>query len=670
VTSTSTTLPPAVSQPPEPTHDVGIEPTDSTTRPRRLLALCAMVLPPVGAVLLLLSFHHAAGQAAPDQLQFALFWAGFFAGMLPLAALACARHASGGMRAWALVGIGLFGMVPRLLQPGPAGSDEYYHLRQALEAFLAGDVGHDLYLLPITKEFPGLHQAASAFARMTAMPLWPAGIGVIVLAHILSVLAIYQLVRMVGAPARGAAVGAVLYTLNPSWLYFDAVFSYESLALPLMLWCLAATVAAGRASHKLNLRAVAMAVLCVVALPVIHHLTAIMLCLILILLIVVRGVQYVRQTAVAGRSAAGERFWPLLVIACCLVGSITFWWSGLYSALIVYLGPAWANGFAQLQKLLDGLDNLSGKSRSPFADSLNPPYEIVSGYLLPFVLLALFSWSLIVLWRNRRRVGSTPWAFAVLGAMFFASLPMVLTPGGAEGAHRSWAHSFIGLAVVCGLAWSFAPARSADAVAPRWRAVARLFRRSGVRAGVVCLVFAILALGSAAVGTNVSHRFPGSALVGEDAKSVSRESAAVAMWMAANTPVDTRVIADRFTSLQIGSLGRMSALRPSATFPVWYLYMSAAPIPLEVLKQVWDAKIKYFVVDARMATTRPLIGYWFTRDEPGAGGKNLFPQAALDRFNCLPWLRATFAAGPLTVYEVNAAALRRTRANTCEGAEG
>ena len=71
------------------------------------------------------------------------------------------------------------------------------------------------------------------------------------------------------------------------------------------------------------------------------------------------------------------------------------------------------------------------------------------------MVLALFLVSLAVLWRNRRRLGSAPWGFAALGAMFFLSLPMVLTSGGGEGAHRSWAFSFIGIAVLCGLAWSF-----------------------------------------------------------------------------------------------------------------------------------------------------------------------------------------------------------------------
>jgi hypothetical protein len=94
--------------------------------------------------------------------------------------------------------------------------------------------------------------------------------------------------------------------------------------------------------------------------------------------------------------------------------------------------------------------------------------------------------------------------------------------------------------------------------------------------------------------------------------------------------------------------------------------MSAEPVRPEVLKQVLDAGVRYFVVDARMATTRPRMGFWFTGDEPGVDGTLLFPQVAIDRFNCLPWLRASYAAGPLTVYQVDAGILRRTMAGSCE----
>jgi hypothetical protein len=641
----------------------------------RLRLLAAVVLPPVGATLILLAYHHAAGLAVSDQAQFALYWAGFLCGMLPLVALACSTQSDGVTRTCALAGIGLFGMVPTLLRTlaGPLDSDEFSHLRQTIETFLHGDVGHVSYLLPITKEFPGLHQTVGALARLTGLPLWSAGTTVIVLAHVLSVLAVYQLVRAFGVSASGAALGAVVYTLNPSWAYFDTAVSYESLAVPVLLWCLATTVAASRAPERRELRYIAATMLCAAALPMIHHLTTIILCLILVLLIVAGLVHRVWWAAAADSGAPQERLWPLVVGASCLLVSIAYWWSDKYQWLIDYLGPALTRGWAQLSQLL-GLSGQpaaeSSGERALFGGAQNPTYEIASGLLFPAVVLVLFLASLAVLWHKRRRIGSAPWAFAVLGAMYFVSMPMVLTKGGAEGAHRSWAFSFIGIAVVCGLAWSLVQPSGArhreSSVARAFGRCVALFGRPGVRVSVAGVVFTVMAFGGAALGANVSTRFPGSPHVGDDARSVSREGAAVTAWIAAHAPVDTPVLADRYVTQQLGSRGRMATLRPSETFPMWDLYMSATPVRPDVLKQVLDAKIRYFVVDARMATTRPRMGYWFTKDEPGVDGTGLFPGVALDRFNCLPWLQARYAAGPLTVYEVDADVLRRTMAGSCE----
>ena len=538
---------------------VGQPPNDLASRRPRLLVPLAVVLPPVGAVLILLALHHAAGLAEPDHAQFALFWAGLLCGMLPLVALACSTGIDGVTRTCALTGIGLFGTVTRMLRipAGPLGNDEFVHMRQALETYLHGDVGHVSQLLPISQHFPGLHQTISAFARLTGSPLWPAALTVIVLAHVLSVLAVYQLVRAVGASASGAAVGAVVYTLNPSWASFDVAVSYESLALPVLLWCLAATVAASCAAKQPGLRYIAVVVLCAAALPMMHHLSTIMLCLILALLIVAGVVHSVRRVAAKDRGAPREHLWPLLLAASCLLGSIAFWWSRIYDSLIFYLSPSLTSGWAQLKQLGDLIPapgKLSG-IRTPFAGAQNPIYETVCGLLYAPVVMVLFLTSLAVLWVNRRRLGSAVWGFAALGAMFFLSLPMVLTSGGAEGAHRSWGFSFIGIAVVCGLAWSFGVSH---AVVARFGFLGRCgarFGRPGVRIGVVGVVLTVMYLGCAALGTNISARFPGSPHVGDDARSVSREGAAVAAWMAAHAPVDTPVVADHYVSQQV-DLGR------------------------------------------------------------------------------------------------------------------
>jgi hypothetical protein len=641
----------------------------SSTRRQRLIT-AAIVLPPIGMTLVLLALHRAATLAEPDNAQFALLWVGFLCGMLPLVGLACSPGIGGVVRTSALAGIGLLGTGRVLRLPaGPLGNDEFIHMRQTIETYLSGEVGHGS---GIFSHFPGLHQTISAFAQLTGSPLWPVALAVIALAHVLSVLAVYQLVRAAGGSASGAAVGAVVYTLNPSWLYFDTSVSYESIALPLLLWCLTAAVAASRAPKEPSLRYLAVVVVCAAALPMMHPLSTIMLGLILVLLIVAVVGHSVRRTGPKGRTLPREHLWPLLLAASSLLVSSMFQWSGFRDELVAYLGPSVARGWEQVREfahLTDAFQKASG-TRLPFAGAQTPIYETVSGLLFAPVVLLLFLVSLAILLVHRRGLGSAPWGFAALGALFFLSIPMALTSGGGEGAHRSWAFSFIGIAVVSGLAWSIG---LSPAVVTRFGALGRWGARlaqPGVRIGVVCVVLTVLYVGGAALGTNVSARFPGRMQVGDDARSVSREGGAVAAWLAAHAPVDTPVVADRYVSQQVGGwVGRMSPLAPSAAFPLWDLYMSDRPVRRYVLRQVLDADVRYFVVDARMATTRPRMGYWFINDEPRGGDKYLFPQAAIDRFNCLPWLRAAYAAGPLTVYEVDASVLRRTMAGSCERGE-
>ena len=185
-----------------------------------------------------------------------------------------------------------------------------------------------------------------------------------------------------------------------------------------------------------------------------------------------------------------------------------FWWSGFSDTLANYLGSL-VNGWKQLKNLGDLAPSLDSGIRVPFAGAQNPMYETVCGLLYPFVALTLVLVSLAVLWRNRRRLGSAPWGFAALGAMFFLSLPMVLTSGGAEGAHRSWAFTFIGIAVLCGLAWSFG---MSSAVFARFgwlgRCVAHL-ERPRVRIGVVGVVLTVMYLGCAASGRTSPPASPG-----------------------------------------------------------------------------------------------------------------------------------------------------------------
>ncbi len=643
--------------------------------PTVIVTLCSTV----GAVLLISAYHHAAGLTIDtDQLTFALYWAGFLVGMLSLTALACAVGIDELTRMFALVSLALVGTLPKLLRnpTGQLGTDEYAHMRQILEAYLRGDVGHVSYQLPITQDFPGLHQAVSAITHLTGLSLWTVALGVIVMAHVLSVVGTYQLVRAVGGSAAGAATGAVVYTLNPSWILFDTSVAYESLALPLLIWCLAAAVGAARGGTRLRARYIAAAAFAATVTPVVHHLTTIILCALLVALTIAsllrRGKPVLDASGVA---LPADQTWPLAVVTLCALGATALWFAGQLHEIIAYLSPAFTRGWTQLSQIV-GLSprppTVGSGQRTLFAGARIPFYEVISAFLLPVVVFAVVLVAGCVIWPNRRQIGSAVWVFAGLASLFFLSMPALFTTGGTEGAHRSWAFSFIGIAVLCGLARSFSLHRD-DATAdeqhrrsPAVASLSRLFRSPNVRIAIAGAVFVAMAVGGMAAGQeNVSSRFPGIPRVGDDERAINPESRAVSDWLAAHAPIDTRVLADRYASFEIGSHGRMAALSPSPPFPLWDMFMRETPISPEVLKELHDSKIRYIVVDARMATVRPALGYWFTVDEPGVNSSYLYPAAALARFNCLPWLQATYGAGPLTVYQVDRAVLIDTMAGDC-----
>jgi hypothetical protein len=643
--------------------------------PVGIVTLCSTV----GSVLLIASYHHAAGLTIDtDQMTFALYWAGFLVGMLSLTALACAVGIDELTRMFALVGLALFGTLPKFLRNpnGPLGTDEYAHLRQILEAYLRGDVGHVSYMLPITQTFPGLHQTVSAIAHLTGLSLWTVALGVIVLAHILSVVGSYQLVRAVGACPAGAATGAVVYTLNPSWILFDTSVAYESLAVPLLIWCLAVAVASARGGTRFRARYIAAAALAATVTPVVHHLTTIILCALLVALAVAslvrRRTRGVDSADVAPRE---DQAWPLVIVTLCAWGATAVWFSGQLHEIIAYLSPSLTRGWAQLSQII-GLSprppTVETGKRSLFAGARIPFYEILSAFMLPVVVFAVVLVAGCVIWRNRRRIGSAVWVFAGLASLFFLSLPALFTTGGTEGAHRSWAFSFIGIAVLCGLARSFSLHRD-DATAeeehrrpPAVVLLGGIFHSPNVRIAVAGAVFVAMAVGGMGAGQeNVSSRFPGVPSVGDDERSINPEGKAISDWIVAHSAIDTPVLADRYASFELGAYGRMATLSPSPLFPLWDMFMQEAPISPTVLKELSDSKIRYIVVDARMATVRPALGYWFSVDEPGANSNYLYPASALARFNCLPWLRATYGAGPLTVYQVDRDALVGTWAGEC-----
>src|SRR5262249_12137383 len=140
------------------------------------------------------------------------------------------------------------------------------------------------------------------------------------------------LAEQIWRDGRTAAVAALTYGLNSSFLYFDTQFGYESLAIALMVWTLIAMHRAIRGPGRSGWSAVT--VLLAGATVVTHHLTA--LGMLAIMVVFAAALTCRRGCRLAARTA-----WLLTLAAAALIVA-WLWWVAPRTAgyLDPYLGTA------------------------------------------------------------------------------------------------------------------------------------------------------------------------------------------------------------------------------------------------------------------------------------------------------------------------------------------
>jgi hypothetical protein len=238
----------------------------------------------------------------------------------------------------------------------------------------------------------------------------------------------------------------------------------------------------------------------------------------------------------------------------------------------------------------------------------------------------------VKLWRRRSKVSPALIALGVLGLAYFPSLPFIFTVLGNEAARRSWAFSYLGLALLLALVLA-EPSR---------------LRLAGP---IVAAALVIVLIGNTSSSVNVQYRFPGPYVYGSDTRSLTTEQLAMTDWFVNTLGPGNRVVTDRYTALSLASFGEQEVANPSPGFPVWDLFFSAGDPSPQLLQQMRGSGYRYVVMDRRMFSNLPLIGVYFTAGEPGAFEHTSPPSAAvLDRWAHLPWATSLYESEHYVVY--------------------
>ena len=611
-----------------------------------VLAFIACELAGMGA---LVRAYDIAQTTLSNESEFVWFWLGMCLLEFPLVGLVVRRATPPGMRTGALTFFGLVSFAPKLLRDpaSPVFHDEFAHWRAAYEILSTGKLFRNNPLLHITAQYPGLHAATAALVHATGLTIWQAATVLLILFHVTLVLGIAALAQALGFNNRTASFVAILYSLNSSFLYFDTQYAYESMAITLVVWTLAAYVRTirtrpgqGRAAWGL------LTVMLSAGSVVTHHLSTFMLLLIMVLVSLATCVPWLARAE--GWAQTARVAWGLTLATGLMFAA---WIHFFAPTTLSYLSPYMGQGLRQLIQAATG----SGGARQLFGASLSPWWEHWAAYLVTVLAFGLAVGGLLLIrgrikdgWLPRGRRRMTVLAFALLGLIYFPSTVFILSPGGAEGARRSWAFTWIGLAVLAGPAavwlidWT---GRSTF----RWQRVSERM--------ILMVLLAVGLIGGTSAGLSASYRLPGPFLYGSDARSITPELLGASSWFSARFGTGNNVITDRGTGLIFGSFGGQDFAYPSLGFPTYNLYLAKPGAPLEppnLLAQLAFLHYNYLVVDARMAYDLPELGVYFVPDEPSSlflpqDGRPVF-QGRLNKFNKVQWAVKVFQSDNYSIY--------------------
>jgi hypothetical protein len=598
--------------------------------PAELLAACLVA---VGATLVVWAYRTAptAGIQSYDP----IFWAGML-----LAFLAVAWRAISGRCAVFWLGLlGIFTLLPKFwMSPGgPIYFDETAHFALLRNVISAGRLFQHTPLLPIGTFYPGLESAAAAIHWLTGLSPWDSALTLMAVAHCLLPVQIYYIARALPVPHRWAAVAGVVYAANPSFLYNDVQFAYESFAILLMLTivrlylgALAAERSGGRTWRQSLSRSLLIAVIsfgCVVT----HHLTS--LAGIVVLL---AGALFLKPiSGLADRKGGWRRLFVRWMPVLTLATTFGLWVAFVAPQTVPYLFPHVSGTAGQLVALASG-SKRSGVARTIFTHSTAPIYEQAAAIAGPIIIAIALIFAVIGWLRNPSRRSNFMWPF-VLTAGYLVSLPLTLTSQGVNGAHRTWATTFAGVALLpAALVILF----ELDRRTPRLKSMA-------ATAGAA--VLAVLLVGNVAAGTPVDYRFPAPYKFGSDTLSVTPETIRFADWVQAHLGPGARVVTDRFTGLAL--TGRADAVAPLQTprLPIsniWYNRVAPTPILMYALQRQRDEYLAVDIRDAQYTVTGPPPLFF-------AGEPKKVPVRNIARLAQWPWLRLVYSSRHYRLYKIN-----------------
>jgi hypothetical protein len=509
--------------------------------------------------------------------------------------------------------------------------DEIQHYRTASDILTHGRLFSENPLLRSSAVFPALEIVTTAVSSVTGLSVYTSGTVVVGISRVVLVLSLFLLYGQIGGSTRTGGIAALIYAANPSFVYFDGQFAYETMALPfgaLTLFLLVQRRWFGRPRTRVAVTVLALAALG--PLVVAHHLTSYVFAGFLVLW------YFVDRIIDPEPMEEG----PGLMAAISAVSAVA-WLSYAAALTVQYLAPPIGLAFTGMVRLL-----LLEGGRLPFQPAspntiVAAPWERGLAFGAVAILLAGIALGAIHVWRSRWR---DPLVVAlVLASMAYpATLALRLNRSGALVSTRASATIFVAVALIAALAVT------------RYLAPSNVASRLRLRTMAWTLGFVIVFMGNLVVGWPRWQRLPGPYLVGADSRSIEGEGLAEASWVRDVLGPNHRIGADRTNTLLLGAYGGQAIVwYQSASLDLSPVFLSPTlgPAEREILVR---ARVSYLLTDQRLTGSLPQTGVYYDDFELAKGRPHRQPIDPADfaKFDTADGVSRIFDSGNVRIYDV------------------
>lgn len=593
----------------------------------------------IAVALLLVVAGHAAGRRGNDVAPL-FFWSGVVLLVVPTSLRIAWPTVARGERLFLLLLLieALFYYKAVYSPTSFINHDEFLHWIAADDLMTARRLFLSNPLFPIGPTYPALEILTTAIVNLTGLPLFLAGSLLLAVLRGTFIGALFLFFESITGSPRISAIACLAYMGCSTFVLFESMFSYESLGIVLCVLTFTVEAASKDLVGRPRLRALGLVALLLASLAVTHHLSAAFTATYFAALAAFETLRRHGPLRIEARTAAG--FTALLAIALPLL-----WIQARGNPLTGYLGPVVDTGFkALLRKILGAPTQLSehlGAPSQPLGMRLTTLLAIL---LLTLGLVTGFFRSLAMAapragWRSINDIVACRWRdsrillLTLLAFGFPISVAFRLTIAGWEIGNRIGTFAFIGVGlVVAASIVHFWEGRTPHG----WRRVAP------------AIALAVIVMGGVTSATLEPLRGP--YRVAADQQSIEPMGIETSLWTKEWLKAGNRFTADRINRLLLASYGRQDARVYIVEGVDAARIFEAKELGPDDLYALARSDIDYLLVDLRLSSTPPVLGFYFEPWQAQEGTR--LSGVALLKFNDIKGVTRIYDNGWIVIYDV------------------